>query len=212
MTTILCFGDSNTHGTVPLHELGVFDRYPRGTRWPDVMAKALGASVEVIAEGLPGRTTVHDDPVDGGVRAGAAVLPALLLSHAPIDLLIILLGTNDLKPRFSVTGFDIALSVGRLVRMAQAEGVVRDIMVVAPVPVQETGVLAPVFAGAEARQAGLAHHLKTVAARHGTGFVEAGLHVTVSPKDGVHWDPDAHAAFGAIMADAVRSRLPGLGA
>jgi lysophospholipase L1-like esterase len=213
MATILVFGDSNSHGTLPLTELGVFDRYPRGQRWPDVMAEALGPAHAVIAEGLPGRTTVHDDPIDGGVRSGLAVLPAILHSHRPIDLLVILLGTNDLKPRFGVTAFEIARAVERLGQMARAEGpaVVADLMLVAPVPVRETGVLAETFAGAESRQVGLAGHLKAAAGRLGAGFVEAGLTVAVSPIDGVHWEADAHRAFGAVMAEAVSARLASAG-
>jgi len=209
MTTILCFGDSNTHGTMPLDQLGVLGRYPRGARWPDVMAKALGPAVEVIAEGLPGRTTVHADPVEGGVRSGAAVLPAILHSHAPIDLMVLMLGTNDLKPRFSVTAHEIARSVERLARMAMAEGVVADLLLVAPVPVTQSGVLAEVFEGAEAKQVGLSHQIKAAADRLSAGYLEAGLHIAVSPRDGVHWEAEAHDTFGHVMAEAVRSRLAG---
>jgi len=211
MATILCFGDSNTHGTTPLTRLGVFDRYPRGQRWPDVMAAALGPQHEVIAEGLPGRTTVHDDLIEGGCRNGLSVLPAILHSHRPIDLLVILLGTNDLKHRFPVTAFEIARSVERLGREAMAEGVVQDLMLVAPVPVRETGVLADTFAGAEARQTGLDPHIKDAAARLDAGFVAAGAHIAVSPVDGVHWEASAHQHFGAAMAEAVAQRLEGQG-
>ena len=209
MTTVLVFGDSNSHGTTPLEMLGQFGRYPRGTRWPDVMAAALGPQVEVITEGLPGRTTVHDDPVEGGMRSGMAVLPAILHSHAPIDLMLILLGTNDLKPRFSVTAHEIARSVERLGRVALAEGVVRDLILIAPVPVTESGVLAEVFAGAEATQVGLSGHIRDAATRLSAGFVEAGLHIAVSPTDGVHWEAEAHATFGAVMTEAVQARLAG---
>jgi lysophospholipase L1-like esterase len=69
----------------------------------------------VISEGLPGRTTVHDDLVEGGKRSGLEVLPAILPSHAPLDLMLLMLGTNDLKPRFSVTAAEIARSIERLV-------------------------------------------------------------------------------------------------
>ena len=207
MATILCFGDSNTHGIRPLETLGVFDRYPRGSRWPDVMAAALGPAHEVITEGLPGRTTVHDDPVEGGVRAGIAVLPALLFSHRPIDLMVIMLGTNDLKHRFAVTAFEIARSVERIGREALASACVADLMLVAPAPVREAGVLTDTFAGAEARQVGLAAHLRAAADRLGAGFSEAGLTVAVSQQDGVHWDAEAHQRFGAEMARAVAARL-----
>lgn len=207
MTVVLCFGDSNTHGTMPLTQLGRLDRHPRGTRWPDVMAEALEGGTEVISEGLPGRTTVHDDPVEGGCRNGIAVLPALLHSHRPIDLMVVMLGTNDLKTRFSVTAFEISRSVERICTLARAEGVVADLMIVAPVPVLEAGILDDTFAGAEARQVGLADYLREAADRMGTGFVEAGRHIAVSPVDGVHWDAEAHRRFGGVMAKAVAARL-----
>jgi lysophospholipase L1-like esterase len=207
MPVVLCYGDSNTHGTLPVRRLGHLDRHAPGDRWPDAMAAALGPEVTVIAEGLPGRTTVHDDPVEGGCRNGIAVLPAILHSHRPIDLMVVMLGTNDLKQRFSVSAFEIARSVERICTLARAEGVVADLMIVAPVPVREAGALDQTFAGAEARQAGLSHHLKEAAERLGAGFVEAGLHVEVSPIDGVHWEADAHRSFGAVMAEVVAARL-----
>lgn len=207
MPVVLCYGDSNTHGTVPLAALGRFERHAPGDRWPEVMAAHLGPGVTVLSEGLPGRTTVHDDPVEGGCRNGIAVLPAILHSHRPIDLLVVMLGTNDLKMRFSVSAFEIARSVERLCLLARAEGVVGDIVIAAPVPVREAGVLDATFAGAEAKQAGLSHLLKEAADRLGAGFVEAGLHVEVSPTDGVHWEAEAHHRLGAVMAEAVRARL-----
>lgn len=209
MATILCYGDSNTHGTTPLTELGVFGRYPPAARWPDVMAAALGPGHTVIAEGLPGRTTVHDDLVEGGMRNGLTVLPAIVHSHRPVDLMILMLGTNDLKTRFSVTSFEIARSVERLARLARSEECVADLMLVAPVPVREAGVLKDTFANAEARQVGLASHMKDAAGRLDAGFVEAGLHISVSPLDGVHWEADAHERFGHVMAGAVTERLNG---
>jgi acyl-CoA thioesterase FadM/lysophospholipase L1-like esterase len=207
MPVVLCYGDSNTHGTTPITRIGQIDRHPPGSRWPDVMAHALGPDTQVIAEGLPGRTTVHDDPVEGGCRNGIATLPAILHSHRPIDLLVVMLGTNDLKPRFSVTAFDIARSIERLCLAARAEGVVADLMIVAPVPVLETGVLAEAFAGAGTRQAGLAAHLSAVAGRIDAGFVDAAAHIAVSPVDGIHWDAASHKTFGAVMAEAVAARL-----
>ncbi|MCK0151184.1 SGNH/GDSL hydrolase family protein [Marivita sp. S6314] len=207
MRTILCYGDSNTHGTKPLTELGQFARYDPDDRWPDVMARALGPQHGVISEGLPGRTTVHDDPVEGGMRNGLTVLPAILHSHTPIDLMVLMLGTNDLKHRFSVTAFEIVRSVERLVMATKAEGVVEDILIVAPAPVREAGVLADVFVGAEQRQTGLTEHLLAAAERQGCGFAAAGQSVAVSPVDGVHWEAAAHQAFGAVMARTIKERL-----
>ncbi len=201
MGNILVYGDSNSHGTTPLRALGQFERYAPGVPWPDVMAKATGH--HVICEGLPGRTTVHEDVVDGGARNGAAVLPAVLLSHVPLDLVVIMLGTNDLKPRFATSAFDIALSVQRLVQMTR--GILPDVavLIAAPVPVVEAGVLVDAFAGAEARQVGLEAHLEAVATRLGASFIRAGAFLSVSSTDGVHWEAKGHAAFGAAIADVV---------
>lgn len=207
MTTILCFGDSNTHGTMPFEAFGVRRRHPKGARWPDAMSEILGPDVEVIIEGLPGRTTVHEDLVEGGKRSGIDVLPAILLSHEPVDLMTLMLGTNDLKPRFSVTSQEIARSVERLVIEARFLLPGLPILLISPAPVHETGTLAEVFAGAEVRQVGLPAHLRVVAARQGCGFLDAGLTVDVSPIDGVHWAAETHLAFGAVVAEAARPYL-----
>lgn len=207
MAVVLCYGDSNTHGTPPLERLGVQGRHAPDERWPDVMAGMLGPGHRVIDEGLPGRTTVHDDRVEGGMRNGMTVLPAVLHSHQPIDLVMLMLGTNDLKHQFSVTAFEIARSVERLVLTTRAEAVAKDILIVAPVPVRECGSLAEIFAGAEARQAGLTSYLAEVAERQGCGFFDAGSVIEVSPLDGVHFGADAHATLGQALAQAVLDRL-----
>ena len=95
---ILCFGDSNTWGYVPL----TVDRYPESVRWTGVMAQALGAGFRIIEEGQNGRTTVWDDPLEGDNKNGLRYLPACLESHHPLDLVIIMLGTNDLKARWNL--------------------------------------------------------------------------------------------------------------
>ena len=203
MPTILCFGDSNTHGTRPVTELGRFGRYPKGQRWPDILADRLGPEVEVISEGLPGRTTVHDDPVEGGKRSGLDVLPAILLSHVPVDLMILMLGTNDLKARFAVTAHEIARSVERLVTEARALAPEIDILIVAPAPVTEAGVLSDVFQGAVEKQKSLDRHLRAAAGRQGCAFMAAGDHIKASPIDGVHWTEDAHLAFAGAIFDRI---------
>lgn len=207
MAVILCYGDSNTHGTRPMDVAGVSERHPAGQRWPEAMAEALGPSHQVISEGLPGRTTVHDDIVEGGMRNGLTVLPAILHSHKPLDLMVLMLGTNDLKNRFSVSAYEISRSLERMVLAARAEGEASKVILVAPAPVKECGTLIDVFAGAEARQVGLAEHIRAAAERLGCGFVDAGETVQVSPDDGVHWEPEAHVRFGKVMADAVRAAL-----
>ena len=210
--TILCFGDSNTHGTAPMSTLTDRRRHAKADRWPGVMAAALPEGWDVIAEGHPGRTAVWDDPVEGHHKNGARVLRAVLESHRPIDLVILMLGTNDLKARFGLSAFDIALGVQRLVTdILQCdcgpEAEPPDILVAAPVAVEEVGVLAPVFAGAAARSQDVPTHLAAVADRHGTGFIDLNSVACVDKVDGIHLNRDAHAAVGAAMTTAVMHRL-----
>ncbi len=98
---VMCFGDSNTWGLVPVATPPSV-RHPRAQRWPHVMAAALGGDVTVIEEGLNGRTTDAADPLapllGGAGLDGSAYFPAALASHLPLDLVIIMLGTNDTKP------------------------------------------------------------------------------------------------------------------
>ncbi|MEL6587882.1 MAG: SGNH/GDSL hydrolase family protein, partial [Pseudomonadota bacterium] len=189
MTTLLVFGDSNSHGTVALRQLGQLDRHPPDARWPNVVARSLG--VEVICEGHPGRTTVHPDPIDGAHKNGLAALPALLESHRPLDLVIIMLGTNDCKARFGLRGWDIAAGVGKLAQLVQGstsgpDGHAPDVMLVAPVPIEEAGVLAEMFQGGPARSRAIAPALRDEAERLGCGFFDAGRVCAVDPRDGVH--------------------------
>jgi lysophospholipase L1-like esterase len=117
MKTILCYGDSNTWGFNPVTQ----DRYPMTERWTGVLAQALGAGYHVIEEGLNGRTTLWDDPIEEW-RNGKTYLLPCLWSHKPIDLVTLMLGTNDLKERFSVSAYDIAASAGVIVDLTLRSG------------------------------------------------------------------------------------------
>ena len=100
MKTVLAYGDSNTWGAATVARPD--DRYAYEERWPGVMAATLGGGWRVIEEGLPGRTTVHDDPVEGAYMNGKTYLMPCLRSHRPLDVVAIMLGSNDLKARFAV--------------------------------------------------------------------------------------------------------------
>lgn len=214
MTTILAFGDSNTHGTIARPRPGA-DPGPRHApqdRWPDVLAAALG--VTVIAEGQPGRTTVQDDPIEGAHKNGLRVLPALLESHRPVDLVIVKLGTNDCKARFALRGWDIAAGVARLARVIKASdagpgGGAPDVLLVAPAPVAEVGPYAEAFQGGPARARAIAPALRDAAAELGCGFFDAGRVCTVDPVDGIHLTAGAQRALGLALAEAVGARLKG---
>jgi lysophospholipase L1-like esterase len=212
MPTLLLYGDSNTHGTMPAPHLGFDGRFGREERWAGRLAKLL-PEWEVIAEGHPGRTTVHDDPIEGAHRNGLTVLPAILESHKPVDVVLLMLGTNDLKERFSVNAGDIALALERLVRVIRASGEgpaggAPGVLLVAPPPIVETGCLAGMFAGGAAKSRALAAEVKAAAERVGVPFLDAGAVVKVSPIDGIHYDAEANPALAEAFAAAIRAHFP----
>lgn len=110
MKTILCYGDSNTYGAIPIdfdlldkHFIASHYRLSKEKRWSSILQAELGSTYHVIEEGLNGRTTVWDDPTEGKHKNGLTYLIPCLETHAPIDLVILMLGTNDLKPKFIIT-------------------------------------------------------------------------------------------------------------
>ena len=207
MAVIVAFGDSNTWGYDPA--AGV--RFAPDVRWTGVMRDALGPQHTVIEEGLNGRTTVFDDPIEPD-RRGADYLPPCLRSHAPLNLLIIGLGCNDMKTRFGMTASDIALGAERLVAMALAEkvgpgGEPPKVIIVAPPPVAKLGRFAEMFQGAEHKSRALAGLYRDAAERQGVGFVDAGEFIHCSDLDGIHFEADQHAVLGQVLAEAARMML-----
>ena len=209
---VLCFGDSNTHGTMPLTDWATRGRYPADQRWPNRLAAAL-PHLDVIAEGHPGRTTVHDDPIEGAHKNGLAVLPSLLESHRPIDLVMVMLGSNDMKARFSVTPQDIGRSLDRILGTIRASGAGPDggapaLILISPPLIDETGLLAEIFEGAAPKSRALATRVAETAAAHGARFLDAGADVLASPVDGLHLTPEAHGVLAGQLVPIVAELLP----
>ena len=210
--TLLVYGDSNSHGTPPMPDWDGLPRFDRATRWPGVMALALGNAWHLVEEGLGGRTTLHDDPVEGPHRNGALVLPAVLHSHKPLDLVVIMLGTNDLKHAFGMTPREIGDGIEKLVKIVKAAevgpgGAAPAILIVVPPPVLEAGCLAEMFAGGAAKSARLPGEFARVALKHGTALLDAGKVIVSSPVDGVHFDAGEHAKLGRAVAAAVENLM-----
>jgi lysophospholipase L1-like esterase len=201
---ILLYGDSNTFGTMPMPALSADGIFPKDVRWGGVLAAGLGDGYDVVVEGLGGRTSAFDDPIEGDYRNGLRILPAILMSHRPIDLLVVALGTNDQKHRFGLKAQDVALGIARLVREALATGEVARVLVVAPPPLMETGDFAEMFAGIEERSVGLSGQIERFAVENGAAFFDAGGVIDVDPADGIHWSEEAHRVLGCALVDVVR--------
>ena len=165
----------------------------------------------MIAEGLNGRTTVHDDPIEP-YRCGADALPPCLMSHAPVDLVILALGCNDLKKRFSVSAFDIAEGAGRLIFLARAYGQSANgrppkILLVAPPPIAKLTDYAEMFEGGQEKSVLLGQRYRDVAEREGVAFLDAGQVIRCSDLDGIHYEVDQHELLGRAVAEAVQGAL-----
>ena len=207
--TVLCFGDSNTWGANPLDG----SRFPEEIRWPGVLRAALGAGWTVVEEGMCGRTTVLDDPIEP-YRNGVDGLPICLESQHPLDLVVILLGTNDLKDRFTLPASDIARGAGRLVGMcrnstAGPNGGAPKVLLVCPPPLAPLAGLpfGEMFAGGEAKSHHMAQYFERVACEQGCYFLDAGKFIESSRVDGIHLDASQHQLLGEAVARAITGLL-----
>jgi lysophospholipase L1-like esterase len=207
--TIVCYGDSNTHGADP----ETLERFPRATRWPGVMAAELGPRHEVIEEALNGRTTAWEDET-GRFRNGRDYILPCLWSHAPVDLVIIMLGTNDTKARLGLEAPDVARGARLLVELAKSSLAGPDetpprILLVCPPPLGPTTAHGELwgFGRSRAVSAALARFYRLVAEDERVEFLDAAEHASLATADGVHLDAEGHGRLGRAIAAKVASIL-----
>ena len=218
---IICLGDSNTHGYCAdpsdCADPGLA-RFNENERWTQLLQKALGTDYLVIEEGLSGRTTVFPDPLYEGLDALGYLYPCLK-SHEPVDLLIIMLGTNDIKGRFNMNAFAIGLGMRRLVRAARAvdcwgpEGK-PNILVIAPPSIKE-GILSTsvidemgtMGTDCVEKSRKLPAHYRRIAAENGCHFLDANVcGAEFNTVDYMHLTRRGHAR----LADSLGKLIPTL--
>lgn len=211
MATVLCFGDSLTWGFDP----ATGGRFPADVRWPGVLRAELGPDLLVVEEGLPGRQTVWGSDFMPG-RNGRDYLPPCLDSHAPVDVVVLMLGTNDLQTALHRSVEEVARGCGSLVDIVRfgasgPGGRPPRVLLVAPPRIGAVqGIMRIAFAGAEDRSQHLASWLAQVAEATGSAFLDASEVVGPSTGpggDGVHLDADGQRALGRAVAAAVRPLL-----
>ncbi len=208
MKNILCYGDSNTFGWDPDRSV----RLDQDARWPGVLRNRLGAGCHVVEEGLPGRTTVWADH-SMGLMSGADYLYPCLFSHQPLDLVILMLGTNDTKPMFSATPVDIARGMDQLMRKISSfrtefMPVPPPMLLIAPARIIEPkDRFAQMFMGADIKSAELGSRYRALAAQYGALFLDASTLVEPSPADGIHLNEASHRILGEAVADLVTDFL-----
>ncbi len=210
MKHVLAFGDSLTWG----FEAGTWRRHAFADRWPNVLAAGLGEDVRVIEEGQNGRMTVHDDPYVLECRNGATALPILLSTHQPLDLLIIMLGSNDLKWEGRQRAFDAKMGMARLIEIVRTYVYkpgcsAPAILIVAPphlVKTQDEDFMG-YFDHALAESKLFAHHYQRLAGETDCHFFDAATIARSDPIDGIHLDIANTRAIGAALVPVVKRIL-----
>ncbi len=202
---ILCYGDSNTRGYEPL----TGKRYKRKNRWTGILGKELGSNYTIFEQGLNGRTTVWDDPGEY-LRNGGKYLSPCLESFKPLDLVIIMLGTNDLKHRFALSANDIAQGAGQLVDIvfqskAGRDGIPPRVLLLAPPPVGRLLKFADMFKSAEGKSNELGKYYKLIADEKACFFLDTSAVIKSSDLDGIHLEKQEHAKLGKNIAEFVRN-------
>ena len=211
MKTILCYGDSNTWGYNPR----TGGRYDHKTRWPMALYGILNENAPtgephwwVVEEGQNGRTSCREDQVEGD-RNGLRQLLPILESHKPLDAVVVMLGTNDLKPRFNPTAYDIARGVQRVVQAVHGSCTGPDnsaprVLMICPPATVESPVYKHLFGNPIALSEKLPPLFRALAHECGADFLDAGKHIKSSPADGIHLDPEEHRKLAEAVAAWVR--------
>ena len=209
---ILCFGDSNTHG----YNSKTGGRFDVNERWTKLLQKNLGDDYYIIEEGLSGRTTSFEDPVFEGL-CGLIVIYPCMMSHEPLDLVIIMLGTNDTKDRFNANSFIIGKGLERLAQKTidthAAWRGAPNVLLIAPPPIHpdyaKTAVAGEMGDKCVERSRGLAKEFKDVADRLHCHFLDAGSipGIEMYPYDWMHLSLESHKLLADELTKVMKEIL-----
>ncbi len=211
MQHILVYSDSLSWGIIPTTR----QRLPFEQRWPGIMEMSLcssGRRVRVIEDCLNGRRTVWDDPFKPG-RNGLVGLQQRIEIHSPLELVILMLGTNDFQSMHEHNAWHSSQGILALVSAIRTAPIepgmpVPQILVIAPPAIRTPqGPIAPKFQGGEKKCVGLAAAYQAVCEEAGCHFFDAGSVITSSNIDGVHLDPEQHVILGNSVSDIVTTLL-----
>ena len=211
MQHVLVYSDSLSWGIVPTTR----KRLDFEQRWPGVMEMSLCASgqkVRVVEDCLNGRRTVWDDPFKPG-RNGLVGLAQRIEIHSPLELVVLMLGTNDFQSMHEYNAWHSSQGISALVSAIRTAPIepgmpVPQILVVAPPAIRTPkGPIAPKFEGGEVKCVGLSATYRRVCEEVACHFFDAGDVITSSNVDGVHLDLEQHLALGNAVAEVVKPLL-----
>lgn len=208
---IVCFGDSNTWG----FDAKTMGRFPEGVRWTSLLADLMGDEFQVVEEGLSGRTSVLDDPLFEGLNAFNYIHPCLM-SHAPLNLVIIMLGTNDSKERFHLTAYNIAQGIARLAQKAKntpagQNGTYPKVLVVAPPPIGDeyfdTEVGKSMGKGCNDKSVEFPKYLEELLQIQNIEFLDTKGIVPMNKIDFMHLDEQGHEILARLVFNKIKNIL-----
>lgn len=210
MKNILCYGDSNTWGTIPVKAT----RYEKNVRWPGVAAEILGSEYNLIEDSIVGRTTIFDDPFIS-CRNGMKNLGYSLLSHTPLDMVIVFLGTNDLKYTDAAGS---ARGAGRIIDLIRKADALYDstasmfpnglkILLISPPELNERfPEVRPehMLCGMVHESTLMEEKFRAVAEAKGVHFLSAAQFVKPGAEDCIHLSPENHKILGTAIAQKIK--------
>lgn len=208
---IVCFGDSNTWG----FDTSTGGRFPEGIRWTTLFQEYLGEEYQIVEEGLPGRTAVLDDPLLEGMN-GSTYLQPCLMSHSPLELVIIMLGTNDAKERFGLTSYNIAQGIAKLSLKAKQllaghNGLNSPVLVVVPPPIGPEYAKTPIGKSmgkdCDDKTEHLAGHLTELLQESGIELLDSKGKVPMNRIDYMHLDEEGHELLAKLVFNKVKTIL-----
>lgn len=213
MKNIMCYGDSNTHG----YDGATGGRFSWGVRWTSLVQEALKEEgVRIIEEGQNGRTTVWDDPIERE-KSGIKYLLPCLESQSPLDIIVLMLGTNDMKIRFSLCPYDVAAGAETLVKTIKAyftasQEPIPKILLVSPIEIRREVVgthFGPMFGdmrGVEMSNQ-LAPLYEEVARRQGCEYLNGAAAASPGSDDYIHLDGEGHRKLAEAITEKLRTML-----
>jgi len=209
MKNILCFGDSNTWGYDPSTQT----RFSKDIRWTGVLQQLLGSKYNIIEEGLNGRTTNVNEKKDHGLgyfrpfRSAMDLLSVLIETNSPLDLIVVMLGTNDLKTNFNQSSEMIAKNM-RLV----CESIInndyfqsKSIILVSPTHInEESPNLLDSFIGTTQASQSFSNSYRKISDDLNLYFIDASESVKTNKIDGLHWDSKQHSDFANSLFNKIK--------
>ncbi len=207
--SIMCFGDSNTYG----QRTDGLGRYSRSERWTGILQSHLKDAYYIIEEGLNGRTVNFEDDIELD-KCGRKHIFTCLNTHAPLDLIIVMLGTNDLKARFSVNVSDIAVGMDGLVKdilnFTQRGDVKKTkVLLISPILVRKQTFLGDILKNAHEKSKDFKEKYAEIALNNGIYFLSMDDYAVASEEDGLHLDVDNHKIVAKIVEKKIREIFEG---